>query len=162
MHVEWSLLVLEYLMTNAYLHLCRYFQPGCGASREARNLNNQLTTAPPELKTVVSPPFFQKENNTFISEIVWVNMLQLYPWDIIFWRYVCFPIVHYSVREKSISEKKQSFPVYPSLHKTFILLWSLLLKSSTRVNYKYLEVHILSFQNSIFFWHSFHYQGIKY
>lgn len=47
------------------------FKPGCGAGSEARNLNNQLPTASPELKTVVSPSLCQKEkNNVFILEIV--------------------------------------------------------------------------------------------
>lgn len=139
------------------------FKPACGANREARNLNNQLLTASPELKTVVSPYFFQEKNNIFISEIVWVNMLQLsvpktnFSEDMCFFWYCAL-----LCQRKKYFRKEQLFPIYPYQHKTVILLCSLLSKSSTRVNYKYLEVHILSFGNAIFFWHSFHYQGIKY
>lgn len=140
------------------------FKPGCGAGSEARNLNNQLPTASPELKTVVSPSLCQKEkNNVFILEIVWVNILQLsipetkFSGDMCFFCYCAL-----LCQRKKYFRKEQFFPVYPSLHKTVILLCSPLLKSSTRVNYNYLEVHILSFENAIFFWHSFHYQGIKY
>lgn len=140
------------------------FKSGCGASREARSLNNHLTTASPELKAVVSPSLCQKEkSNILISEIVQVNMLQLSIPETKFSEDMClFCCCALLCQRKKYFRKEQLFPVYPSLHKTVILFCSLLLKSSTRVNYKYLELHILSFENAIFFWHSFHYQGIKY
>lgn len=127
---------------------------GSGASREARNLSIQLTTTSPEVKTVVSSSFCQKgRNNVLISKVTCEslcfssvslrqNFLEIC---------VCFAIVHYSVREKSISEKNSYFLTIPAWYTTVILLCSLLLKSFIRVNYKYLEVHILSFENAIFF-----------
>lgn len=77
-------------------------------------------------------------------------MLQLNASETKFSIDICFAIVHYFVREESISEKNSYLLTIPAdtkqLFYSVFYFWS-----SVRVNYKYIEVHRLSFENAIFF-----------
>lgn len=126
-------------------------KPGSAAGGEVRNLRIQLTTASPEAKTFVSSSFCQKgRNNMLSSKIACESMCfsSVSSRQTFLEICVCFVIVHYSVGEKGISEKSSYFPMIPAWYTTIILLCSL--KSSIRVNYKYLEVHIWSLENAVF------------
>lgn len=130
------------------------FKPGCGLSGKGGTWAFSSQQPHQKWRLLLVHLFAKKgRSNMLISKIACESICfrSVSPRQNFLEINVCFSIVHWSVREKSISDKSSYFLIIPLWYTTVILLCSLLWKSSIRVNYKYLEVHILSFENAIFF-----------